>query len=85
MSVAYIVFVLVIDVIDAFQTFGQINIMTLGGPGETTNVLVYSIYRNAFFNNRFSLASAQSIILFFIMLVITLIQFRYEKKKVFYS
>lgn len=78
-------FVLVIDVIDAFQTFGQINIMTLGGPGETTNVLVYSIYRNAFFNNRFSLASAQSIILFFIMLVITLIQFRYEKKKVFYS
>lgn len=78
-------FVLVIDIINAFQTFGQINIMTSGGPSEATNVVVYSIYRNAFFNNRFSLASAESIILFLIMLFITLIQFKYEKKKVFYS
>jgi len=77
-------FVLVIDVINAFQTFGQINIMTSGGPSEATNVMVYSIYRNAFFNNRFSLASAESIILFLIMFFITLVQFKYEKKKVFY-
>lgn len=77
-------FVFVIDVINAFQTFGQINIMTSGGPSEATNVMVYSIYRNAFFNNRFSLASAESIILFLIMFFITLVQFKYEKKKVFY-
>jgi sn-glycerol 3-phosphate transport system permease protein len=78
-------FVLVINIINGFQTFGQINIMTLGGPGQATNVLVYSIYRDAFFNNRFGAASAESIILFLIMLVITLFQFRYEKNKVFYS
>ncbi|MEY8000755.1 carbohydrate ABC transporter permease [Clostridium sp. Mt-5] len=78
-------FVLIINIINGFQTFGQINIMTLGGPGEATNVLVYSIYRNAFFNNRFGIASAESIILFLLMLVITLIQFRYEDKKVFYK
>ena len=78
-------FVLIINIINGFQTFGQINIMTLGGPGQATNVLVYSIYRDAFFNNRFGAASAESIILFLIMLVITLFQFRYEKNKVFYS
>lgn len=78
-------FVLIINIINGFQTFGQINIMTLGGPGEATNVLVYSIYRDAFFNNRFGAASAESIILFLLMLVITLFQFRYENKKVFYK
>ncbi|MBC2582666.1 carbohydrate ABC transporter permease [Clostridium sp. DJ247] len=78
-------FVLVIDIIHAFQTFVQISVMTTGGPGESTNVLVYSIYRNAFFNNRFDAASAESIILFIMMLAITLIQFKYEKKKVFYK
>ncbi|MBP2031942.1 sn-glycerol 3-phosphate transport system permease protein [Clostridium algifaecis] len=78
-------FVLVINIINGFQTFGQINIMTLGGPAEATNVLVYSIYRDAFFNNRFGMASAESVILFLLMLVITLLQFRYEKKKVFYK
>lgn len=78
-------FVLVINIIHAFQTFGEINIMTKGGPGEATNVLVYSIYKDAFANNRFDLASAESIILFIVMLAITLVQFRYEKKKVFYK
>lgn len=78
-------FVLVINIINAFQTFGPINIMTLGGPGESTNVLVFSIYRDAFFNNRFGTASAESIILFIIMLIVTLIQFKYEKSKVFYQ
>ncbi|MBR9647491.1 sugar ABC transporter permease [Clostridium tyrobutyricum] len=78
-------FVIVIDIIQAFQTFAEISIMTTGGPGEATNVLVYSIYKDAFYNNRFGVASAESIILFLIMLVITLFQFRYEKKKVFYK
>lgn len=59
--------------------------MTLGGPAEATNVIVYSIYRNAFFNSRFGAASAESIILFLLMFFITLLQFRYEDKKVFYK
>ncbi|WP_407647636.1 carbohydrate ABC transporter permease [Clostridium brassicae] len=79
-----IFFLLVINIINTFQAFGQINIMTSGGPGESTNVLVHSIYREAFFNNRFGVASAQSIILFIILLVLTLIQFRVGERKVNY-
>jgi len=59
--------------------------MTGGGPGEATNVLVHSIYREAFFNNRFEIACTQSVILFTIMLIITIIQFKFEKKGVFYK
>lgn len=77
-------FVMVIDVINAFQQFGVINIMTQGGPIDSTNVVVYSIYRDAFFNFRFGVASAESIILFTIMLIFTLVQFKTSEKKVFY-
>lgn len=78
-------FLMVVDIINAFQAFGQVNIMTNGGPGESTNVLVFSIYRDAFFNNRFGMASAESVILFVIMLVVTLVQFKYEERSVFYK
>ncbi|MCY6484697.1 sugar ABC transporter permease [Clostridium aestuarii] len=77
-------FLLVINIINTFQAFGQINIMTSGGPGESTNVLVHAIYREAFFNNRFGVASAQSIILFLILLVLTLLQFKFGESKVNY-
>jgi sn-glycerol 3-phosphate transport system permease protein len=73
-------FLLIINIINTFQAFGQIKIMTSGGPGEATNALVFSIYREAFFNNRFGVASAQSIILFIILLILTLLQFKLEKK-----
>jgi sn-glycerol 3-phosphate transport system permease protein len=59
--------------------------MTAGGPGNSTNMIVYSIYREAFFNGRFDMASAQSIILFFIMLGIAILQFKFEDKGVHYS
>lgn len=77
-------FVLTLNIISAFQAFAQINIMTEGGPGDATNVVVFSIYRDAFFNFRFDFAAAQSVILFIIILVITLIQFKNEKKVVHY-
>ena len=77
-------YTLVVNIIQAFQSFGQIKILTEGGPNESTNVIVYSIYRNAFFNYRFGSAAAQSVILFLIVMVITLIMFRMEKKGVKY-
>lgn len=77
-------FVLTLNIISAFQAFAQVNVMTQGGPGDATNVMVYNIYRDAFFNFRFDLAAAQSIILFGIILVITLIQFKNEKRMVNY-
>lgn len=77
-------YTLVVNIIQAFQSFGQIKILTEGGPNESTNVIVYSIYRDAFFNYRFGSAAAQSVILFLIVMVITLIMFRMEKKGVKY-
>ena len=77
-------YTLVVNIIQAFQSFGQINILTQGGPDGATNVIVYSIYRDAFFNYRFGSAGAQSVILFIIIMIITLIMFRLEKKGVSY-
>ena len=78
-------YTLVVNIIQAFQSFGQIKILTEGGPDEATNVIVYSIYRDAFFNYRFGSAAAQSVILFIIIMLITLVMFRLEKKGVSYS
>ena len=50
-------YTLVVNIIQAFQSFGQIKILTEGGPDEATNVIVYSIYRDAFFNYRFGSAA----------------------------
>ena len=77
-------YTLVVNIIQAFQSFGQIKILTEGGPNESTNVIVYSIYRDAFFNYRFGSAAAQSVVLFFIVMLITLVMFRIEKKGVKY-
>lgn len=77
-------YTLVVNIIQAFQSFGQIKILTEGGPNKSTNVIVYSIYRDAFFNYRFGSAAAQSVILFIIVMLITLVMFRIEKKGVNY-
>lgn len=74
----------VVNIIQAFQAFGQVKILTQGGPGESTNLLVYSIYRDAFFNYRFGSAAAQSVILFAIIMILTLVMFKMEKKGVKY-
>jgi sn-glycerol 3-phosphate transport system permease protein len=78
-------FVVFVNIMHSFQAFGQVNIMTSGGPGNSTNVLVFSIYREAFFNGRFDTACAQSVILFIVMFVVAMFQFRFEKKGVHYS
>lgn len=75
-----IFYTLVVDIIQAFQSFGQVKILTQGGPGESTNLIVYSIYRDAFFNYRFGTAAAESIVLFLIIMCLTLIMFKVEGK-----
>ncbi|MET3617922.1 sn-glycerol 3-phosphate transport system permease protein [Peptoniphilus olsenii] len=71
-----IFFVVVTNIINAFQSFAQIKLLTGGGPGESTNVIVHDIYKNAFMNYRYDLASAESIILFIIIMFLTLIIFK---------
>lgn len=73
-------YVFVINIIGAFQSFAQIRILTAGGPGESTNVIVHDIYRNAFQNFRYGLASAESIILFVIIAILTAIMFTVQNK-----
>ncbi len=78
-------FLLVVDMLAAFQTFTPVQILTSGGPVDSTNLLVYSIYRQFYFNGRYGLAAAQSIMLFLIMLVLTIFQFVFVERKVFYE
>ncbi len=80
-----IFFVLFFNIITSFQSFSQIRILTQGGPSYSTNVLVYSIYTKGIRDSRYETAFAQSVVLFIIILVITLIQFRFEKKVVHYQ
>lgn len=77
-------FVVMMNTINAFKVFDQIYMMTQGGPGRSTNVLVYHLYNTAFKSSKFGYASAIAIVLFLIVLVITLVQFRIEKKFVSY-
>ncbi|WP_246315394.1 carbohydrate ABC transporter permease [Paenibacillus foliorum] len=78
-------FVFIVSVIGAFQSFGQIHILTRGGPMNTTDVVVYNIYQDAFINFRFGIGSAQALVLFAIILILTLLQFKFFEKKVHYQ
>ena len=73
-------FLLIINVINALQAYAQVKMMTQGGPANSTNVIVYEIYQEAFMNSRFGMACTESIILFVILMLLTLVQFRLEKK-----
>lgn len=78
-------FIVTITLINAFQTFGQIDILTKGGPSQSTNLIVYSIYREAFVNYQFGTASAQAVVLFICILVVTILQFKFGEKRVHYQ
>lgn len=69
-------FVFVLSMIEAVQVFDQVYVLTSGGPADATTVVTYEIYLNAFQKLHFSIASAQSIVLFLFLLVLTLISRR---------
>lgn len=73
-------YVSVMCIINSFQVFTPIYVMTKGGPGRSTSVLVFQIYQEAFVNYKFGYASAMSMILFLCILIVTLIQFQGQKK-----
>ena len=68
------VFVLIITTIQAFKLFVQVNILTQGGPRGSTNTVVQYMFSAGFVDQRLGLASAVSILLFLIVLVISLVQ-----------
>ncbi len=73
-------FVVVIMTINCFKVYDQVYMITQGGPGTSTLVLVYHIYDTAFKSWDLGYASAISVVLFLLVLIVTLIQFRGEKK-----
>ncbi len=73
-------FLIITNLISSFQVFGQIMVMTKGGPGTSTHVLSYYIYTTAFNFYDMGYAASISWVLFAIILVITIIQWKGEKR-----
>jgi ABC-type sugar transport system permease subunit len=78
-------FVLVTDVIGSFQIFDTVYVMTQGGPGSATDVINYQIYSTGFRNFDVGSASAMSLVLFGVILVVTFIQFRFFRNRTTYE
>ncbi|KFL28486.1 sugar ABC transporter permease [Devosia sp. 17-2-E-8] len=78
-------FVLIISIIGSFQVFELVFVMTKAGPANATNTLVYYIYQNGFQFYQMGYASAAAMILFLIVLVFTLAQYRLQDRWVHYG
>ena len=70
------VYLTLLSTIGSFQVFTQIILMTGGGPGYATETLVHLIYKTGFRDFEFGLAAAQSVVLFFIIFVISVLQYK---------
>ena len=68
-----------------FDIFGMIDILTKGGPLNATNVMIYNLYRDAFEYYKTGFAAAQSVILFLLVVILTMIQFRTSGRRVHYG
>ncbi len=78
-----VLFAFVVLTINAFQSFGQIDLLTEGGPLGKTEVIVYDIFREA--SRDPSTAAAEAVVLFVILLVLTVVQLRVLERRVFYG
>ncbi|MCG6910423.1 MAG: sn-glycerol-3-phosphate ABC transporter permease UgpA [Deltaproteobacteria bacterium] len=79
-------FVTVMNIIYSFfETFGVIHTVTQGGPGGATNILVYKVYQDGFIGLNLGSSSAQSIVLMLLIILITVLQFKYVERKVQYT
>jgi multiple sugar transport system permease protein len=78
-------FVIVITLINNFQVFDQVQVMTQGGPAGSTSVVVQQIVQNAFSYGRMGYAAAMSWALFAVILVVTAVQLRLQKRWVIYA
>lgn len=78
-------FLLVINIVYAFfDTFAIVDAATQGGPGRDTSILVYKVYYDGFKAMDMGGSAAQSVVLMAIVVLLTVVQFRYVEKKVQY-
>ena len=80
----YIFFLSIIGIMNAFKVYDIVKVMTAGGPGMSSNVLVYAVYHYGFKLYDMGFASAISVLVFLIIMVVTIIQFIGQKKWVNY-
>lgn len=79
-------FLFIINTITSLQVFGQIDVLTQGGPGETTRTLLYDIYFLAFRGTpQRGIASAESFVLFLLIVLLSIVQFRVANSRVVYQ
>lgn len=69
----------------SLTAFGQIHLLTRGGPEESTTVWIYRVYQDAFFNFRTTYAAAEAVVLFVVLLGFAALQFRIVGSKVHYE
>ena len=75
----------VVNIIYAFfDTFAVVDTTTQGGPGTSTSILVYKVYSDGFRGLDLGSSAAQSVVLMFIVVALTVVQFRYVDRKVQY-
>ena len=80
-----VLLVSILTIVGSLEVFAQIAVLTGGGPGNSTTVLVYYLYQQAFRFNDFGYASAIAVLLFLIVLALTLVQWQTRKKWVFHE
>jgi sn-glycerol 3-phosphate transport system permease protein len=78
-------FLIVVSTLNVLQVFTQVEVMTRGGPVDSTNTLVYLIYRAFYFNGQYGIAAAMSVVLFLLMLMLTILQFGVLERRVHYA
>lgn len=78
-------FLLVVNIIYAFfGTFGVVDSLTKGGPGKSTEILVFKVYNDGFRGQDLGGSSAQSVILMIVVIALTFVQFRFIERRVHY-
>jgi multiple sugar transport system permease protein len=80
-----VMLVSIITVIGSFQVFATIAVLTGGGPANSTNVLVYYVYQQAFRRYEAGYASAGAVVLFVIVMILTVLQWQARKRWVFHE
>lgn len=85
MLTPYIFFNLIMGIIGTFQIFNQAYIMTDGGPVDSTCFYVFYLFNAAFRDMRMGYASAMAWVLFFIILLLTLLNFKLATRWIFYD
>jgi ABC-type sugar transport system permease subunit len=78
-------YILIISMIGAFKLLTPVLVLTNGGPYGSTQTIAYLLYHEAFQNWRTGLASTIAIVLFLIIFILTILQFKFTGRKVFYS